>query len=469
MEILKTDVTVVGAGLTGLTTAYYLSRSGVSVCLVEQKNETGGVIRTYSEQGFVFEAGPNTGVLSSSELVDLFDDLNDTVKIETAGSAAKARWIWKNKNWNALPSGLYSAVTTPLFSFWDKIRILGEPFRKPTDNKNETVSEMVKRRLGKSFLDYAVDPFISGVYAGDPSRLSVRFALPKLYRLEQEHGSFIKGSIQKAKEPKTAFQKRVTKEVFSVEGGLQSLVDALAGKIGRENLHTGCSSVAVEPFAEGFTTTFVNSSGEQVQVHSGKVVSTIGGTGLDQLLSFLTSGEKNVLSSIHYAKVVQVVACFRSWQGLPLRAFGGLMPSKENRNVLGILFPSAIFRNRAPEGGAVLSVFIGGIKRPELFEKSDEELESAALAEIRETLKCSTTPELIRVFRYAHAIPQYEKDTEVRLQVIEDVQNCYPGLFVAGNIRDGIGMSDRVSQGRLLADRILEELKMERSKTAQTV
>lgn len=458
MEILKSDVIIVGAGLTGLTIAYYLSRSGVSVCLVEQRNETGGVIRTYSEQGFVFEAGPNTGVLSSTELVDLFDDLNDTVKLETAGSAAKARWVWKNRNWNALPSGLYSAVATPLFSFWDKIRILGEPLRKPTKNKDETVSEMVKRRLGKSFLDYAVDPFISGIYAGDPDRLSVRFALPKLYRLEQEYGSFIRGSIQKAKEPKTALQKRVTKDVFSVEGGLQRLVDALAVEIGPENVHTGCSSVAVESFAEGFATTFVNSSGELVKVHSGKVVSTIGGTGLDQLLPFLTTCEKSVLTSIPYAKVVQVVACFRSWQGIPLRAFGGLIPSKENRKVLGILFPSAIFQNRAPVGGAVLSVFMGGIKRPEFVEKSDEELEAIALAEIRETLKSSTAPELIRVFRYAHAIPQYEKDTEVRLQVIEDLQNRYQGLFLAGNLRDGIGMSDRVRQGRLLADSILEEI-----------
>ncbi|HET9571129.1 MAG TPA: protoporphyrinogen oxidase [Bacteroidales bacterium] len=453
----KVDVTVVGAGLTGLTTAYYLNRSGMSVCLLEQRSETGGVIKTHNEQGFVFEAGPNTGVLSSTELVELFDNLNHRVKLETACSFAKARWVWKNRNWNALPSGLYSAVTTPLFSFWDKIRILGEPFRKPSDNQDETVSEMVKRRLGKSFLDYAVDPFISGIYAGDPESLSVRFALPKLYRLEQEYGSFIKGSIEKAKEPKTALQKRVTKEVFSVEGGLQRLVDALADEIGQKNVHTNCSSVAVEALADGFATTFVHSSGEQVRVYSDKVVSTIGGTGLDQLLPFLTSGEKNVLTSIPYAKVVQVVACFRSWQGIPLRAFGGLIPSKENRKVLGILFPSAIFQNRAPEGGAVLSVFMGGIKKPEFLEKSDEELKSIALSEIRETLKCSTTPELIRVFRYAHAIPQYQKEMEVRLQVIEDVQNRYPGLFVAGNLRDGIGMSDRVRQGRLLADRILEE------------
>lgn len=212
MQQLRTSqITIIGGGLTGLTLAFYLKRAGKKVTIIERNHEPGGVIRTFTEQGFTYEAGPNTGVLSSPELVQLFDDLGDTCSLEVANPNAKRRLILKDGSWEALPHNLSSAITTPLFSLYDKIRILGEPFRKKGSNPYETLDKLVARRLGKSFLDYAVDPFISGIYAGNPANLVTKFALPKLYNLEQNYGSFIRGAIKKRQEPKSELEQRLQK------------------------------------------------------------------------------------------------------------------------------------------------------------------------------------------------------------------------------------------------------------------
>jgi protoporphyrinogen/coproporphyrinogen III oxidase len=193
----NTTVVIIGGGLTGLTLAYYLKKSGMVPMVIEKEDRAGGVIRTYREMGFTYESGPNTGVLGNMEVMDLFSDLGGGCELEVANPQAKRRLIWKGGRWHHLPSGLKEAIQTPLFTVGDKLRILGEPFRRRGKDPMESVGSLVKRRMGNSFLDYAVDPFISGIYAGDPDRLVTQYALPKLYRLEQAHGSFIGGAIKK--------------------------------------------------------------------------------------------------------------------------------------------------------------------------------------------------------------------------------------------------------------------------------
>jgi len=455
MDQLNTQVTIIGAGLTGLTLAYYLSKVGKKVVVLEKEPHIGGVIQTAEEKGFVFETGPNTGILGSVEIIELFDDLKDAIEVEVANPEAEHRWIWKGGKWNPLPSGMISAIATPLFTFSDKLRILGEPFRKPGNYPDENVADLVKRRLGKSFLDYAVDPFISGIYAGDPEKLVTRFALPKLYNLEQKYGSFIRGSFRKAKEPKGAIEKRVTRKVFSVKGGLGKLTNALYQKTGARNFITGCKDLQVQPGDKGFIVSFTDNNGKTFQLESQKVISTICGKYLPEVFPFIEKTVMDSLSNARYAKVVQVAACYHQWKGIPVNAFGGLVPSVENRQILGVLFPSSLFSQRANDGGAVLSVFMGGIKRPDFIEKTDEEIKEIALGEIRDTLKSTSIPDVLKIFRYPAAIPQYEASTTFRLKAIEKMQHQYPGLFLAGNIRDGIGMADRVKQAKQFVNALI--------------
>ena len=459
------DSIILGAGLTGLTIAHYLRRAGRRVLVLEKSTQPGGVIHTFSEDGFVFEAGPNTGVISTVELVRLMEEL--ALQFEVPQQYAHARWIWKNNRWEPLPSGLLSAIRTPLFTLKDKFRILLEPFRAKGHNPDETLAQLVVRRMGSSFLDYAIDPFISGIYAGDPAQLVTRYAMPKLYALEQNYGSFIKGSFAKARHPKSPEDKRVTKQVFSVEGGLSRLTDALVASVGAANIRCNCGDLQVEEVETGSYRVVVNErivtggrtfTETSSSYRSRSVVTTFGGPSLLHTLPFLEKAEKEALGALRYAKVVQVAAGYREWDGVPVEAFGGLIPSREQKDILGILFPSALFARRAPEKGALLSVFMGGIKRPELYKLSDEEVKQIAVEHIREMMKTSRQPDIIRVFRYPQAIPQYDASSGHRLETITELQFRFPGLLLAGNIRDGIGMSDRVKQGATVASEIIQYL-----------
>lgn len=452
----RADVVVVGAGLTGLTTAFYAKKQGLKVVVIEKSNQVGGVIQTIHDNGFVFESGPNTGVLSHPEVVELFEDLAGHCKLETANKKAKRRLIWKSGQWHALPSGLIKAIKTPLFTTHDKLRILGEPFRKKGDNPYESVAELVKRRLGESYLDYAVDPFISGVYAGDPSKLITVFALPKLYALEQNYGSFIKGGFKKAFEKKDPRLKKATREVFSTENGLGSMINAIASSIGDDNILLNANNTAITPLQDGYEVK-TTAAGETLTFSSKYIVTTTDAETLPILLPFVPSADLISITNLRYAKVMQVILGFKKWEGSPLNAFGGLVPSKEKRNILGILFTSSFFHNRAPVNGALLSVFVGGIKRPELFEFSDTELKELVFREVKEMMQLNNVnPDIVHIFRYLKAIPQYERSSEERFQAIENIQSRYPGLILAGGIRNGIGMADRIKQARDIAESMVK-------------
>ncbi|MBS0011600.1 MAG: protoporphyrinogen oxidase [Bacteroidales bacterium] len=450
----ETDVIIIGAGLTGLSLAVFLKEKGIKFRIIEKNEGAGGVIGTEDDMGFIYETGPNTGVLSTPELIKLFDLLGDRCELEKADRRASKRYIWKKGKWRAMPSGLFSAVGTPLFSMYDKFRILGEPFRKPGKNPHESVADLVRRRMGESFLDYAVDPFISGVYAGNPERLITKYALPKLYNLEQNYGSFIGGAIKKAREEKSDLEKRATREVFSVRGGLRNMVTAMLEYAGEENIINGCSDTVINRNEKSFICNFKTKKGDK-QLAGKYVVTTCGSEGLDKLIPFADTDMLDRILEIRHARIALVALGYRKWDGFRLDGFGGLVPSKENRKVLGVLFPSAIFTERAPEGGALLSVFMGGYKNPGIIEKSDSEIENIVLREMETMMGTGKMmPDLIDIRRYVKAIPQYELSSGKRFAAIEKIQEQNHGLFIAGNIRDGIGMADRVKQAAQLAEEI---------------
>lgn len=453
----KKEIVIIGAGLTGLTLAYYLKKAGKNFILLTDQNRVGGVINTVTEYGFTYETGPNTGVLATAEVVELFENLNGKCELETANPKSNKRYIWKNNKWNPLPMGLISAITTPLFSFSDKLRILTEPFRKKGINPDESIAELVKRRMGKSYLEYAVDPFISGIYAGDPEQLITKFALPKLYNLEQNYGSFIRGAFKKKKEPKSEFEKKATREVFSASGGLSNLVKALADEIGNGNIITEAKNIVVNKTNSSYSINFNNIKYESITLNANKVIATVNPNSLKTILPFIEENEFEPINTMNYAKVVQVAVGYKKWNGFNLDGFGGLIPSKEKRNILGVLFISSILRKRAPENGALISIFLGGIKNSEIYEKSDEEIKNIVLDEIKITLQTDDVPDLIKIFRYPLAIPQYDNKSKKKLEAINLIESKYKGLYLAGNIRDGIGMADRVKQAKDLYNIIIKE------------
>ncbi|MDR0896152.1 MAG: protoporphyrinogen oxidase [Prevotellaceae bacterium] len=448
---MKSQIVVIGAGLTGLTTAFYLCRKGHSVTVIEQQSRIGGQIQSHADDGFVFESGPNTGVVSYPEVAQLFTALAPRCELETAHEAAAKRLIWKEGRFHALPSGLSSAIATPLFTWADKFRILGEPWRVKGNNPDESVGSLARRRLGRSFVDYAVDPFLSGVYAGNPDTLITRYALPKLYNLEQNYGSFVRGAIAKAKEPKSEHDRLATKKVFSARGGLSRLIEALADSIGHHRIVTAAQEVRIMHIPNKSTARWSVSyvhSGQLCRTDCDTVITTTGAYALPSLLPFVPEAQMQQITNLRYAPVMQVAVGLRNTRGKDYRAFGGLVPSCERQRVLGILFPSACFDGRAPQSGALFSCFIGGMRHPELVQVSDGDVVTL-VDDTLHTLLCyppDVHPDLIRIFRHERAIPQYELSSGSRLMTIEQLQIHYPGLILAGNIKGGIGMADRIRQ-----------------------
>ncbi len=440
-------VAIIGAGITGLTAAFYLKKAGIDFTVFEKSNHTGGVISTKTEDGFLYETGPNTGTISNTETVELFKQLERDVNIELADENAKKRLILKNGRWEVLPGGIIPGIKTNLFTLTDKFRLLGEPFRNPGTNPNETVAELVKRRMGKSFLDYAIDPFISGIYAGNPKKLVTKYALPKLYNLEQQYGSFIGGAIKKGREKKSEQEKKVNKKIFSVEGGLSQIINALVKNIKAENILLN-QSIQVEKTDTGYKI------GDTEFSH---VISTINATGLKTVFLFLASADLASITNLNYAKVVEITLGFKQWKGIDINAFGGLIPSKERRNILGILFMSTLFKNRAPENGALITSFVGGTKKEFLAEMKETELIDFLKLELTELLGLPEfNPDLIQLHSHKNAIAQYDELSKYRLLSIKNIEVQNPNLFLAGSIRDGIGMADRIKQATTIAKQIID-------------
>lgn len=460
MATEKTDVIIIGAGLTGLTAAYYLTKAGKKIKIIEKKNRPGGVIATEKQKGFLYETGPNTGILSNESTARLFHELKDSCNLKFASSVAKKRYVMKNGQWLPLPMSLLEGVTTGLFSLKDKIRLLGEPFRKKGTNENETLDQTVLRRMAPGFLDYAIDPFILGIYAGDPAGLVTKYAFKKLYNLEQNYGSFIGGAIKLAKKRKrqrkqpgfVATEIPVKRQTFSFEGGLSSLIKALVKRLPDDALETGASKLSITPQKNNYKVSY-----GQKTLDAEKILIAVSSNSLAQVLSFADSNFTEPVQQMKKSDVIQAAVGFNRWNGMQLDGFGGLIPFKENQPILGALFMSALFENRAPEKGALFSVFSGGIRKPEVVQKSDQEIIHTINSSMKKLFGADQPADFIKLHRYQEVIPQYGKESKEKLNKIEQIQNQYEGLYIGGNTIDGIGMADRIEQGANLAQKILEE------------
>jgi len=313
---MEKDIVIIGAGLTGLTCAYYLNKRGKDFVVLEKNDRVGGVINTKEKDGFIYETGPNTGVLGSNESIDLFNDIKDSCKIEIADANVNKRYILKDDKWVSLPSGLISGISTKLFTFSDKLRLLGEPFRAKGNNQNESLSELVKRRMGKSFLDYAVDPFISGVYAGNPDLLITKFALPKLYNLEQNYGSFIYGSIKKAKHDKNNNIKNPSRKIFSVNGGLNNLTESLYMLSGKENFHTSVNDIKIKYINNKFVIEANNNT-----LSCNQLICTIPSCNLSNVLDFIEEKDLIPFNTLEYAPIISIAIGLKKWTGIDINRF----------------------------------------------------------------------------------------------------------------------------------------------------
>lgn len=446
-------VAVVGGGITGLAAAFQLHRAGLEPLVFEAGATGGGVIRSHRDDGFLVEAGPNS-LQETPGVRELIDAVDLTAEVVEAGPAAKNRYIVRDGRLVPLPMSPPALLRSPLLSWKGKLRLLKEPFVRPAPaESDESLAAFVRRRLGGEALDYLVNPFIAGIFAGDPEKLSARHALPRLFDLEQKHGSLFRG----LKAART--QKKSPPRLISFRDGLASLPGALAQKLkGRIYFETSVETITAR---ENGWELIATRYGRRLRDTYDAIVFALPADALARL-AFDKEGAPvslKPLAQMPHPPVASVSLGFKRDQiRHPLDGFGMLIPEKERRQVLGTLFPSTLFPERAPAGQVLLTTFVGGTRQPELAQTSEANLRRIVMEDLRALLGVTGDPVFSSIHLWPRAIPQYETGHETFLRAIDAFETQNPGLFLAGPVRDGISLGQCIASGQKQADRAKQYL-----------
>ena len=441
-------IAVLGGGITGLTAAWHLKKAGRAVVLFEASANAGGAIGSARHDGWLQEAGPNSLLEGSADVAEFIDALGLGSRRIYAADSAKNRYVVRAGRLVAMPASPLGFIKTGLFSCRAKLGLLGEPFRaRAAADSAESVAMFVERRLGREFLDYAVNPFVGGVYAGDPRQLSVRYAFPKLHALEQTHGSLLLGAF-KTRNASGGPQGRI----FSFPEGLAELPRALAHSLG--GLMRFSARVTSVRRSAGSWEIVAERDGAKRTEKFSAVICALPADALSGLRFEGVPGAEQLaaLSEIPHPAVVSVFAGFRREEvSHPLDGFGLLMPEVERRRILGTLFSSTLFPGRAPEGHVALTTFIGGVRSPQLAQLDDAALQQLVGEELGELLGVRGDPVYFKVSRWPRAIPQYTLDHARFQKIFTSVEAATAGLYFGGNARDGISLANCISSGQRLA------------------
>lgn len=450
------SIGIIGGGITGLTTAFRLKSAGKHIVLYEASPRVGGQVQSIRRDGYLAEFGPNTLLETSSVISALLRDLGLESRKIYAGNKAKYRFIVRGKTPTPLPTSPASFFSTSLFSFAAKLRLLREPFiAKSFEKSEESVADFVRRRLGNEFLNYAIDPFVSGVYAGDPEKLSVVHAFPKLYALEQQYGSLIKGQIRGKKDRrKNGDVAKNSAGMFSFDDGLQVLIDTLHAKLEQE-IKLNTTVTKLERIPEGWKVYYNDNGTEYINLHSSLIL-TIPAYQLAALSHNIDGIDLSALKEIYYPPVASLALGFKKSDVThSLDGFGMLIPKKENFHILGTLFSSSLFPGRAPKDHVLLTNYIGGARSPEFAEADESTQIEFVLKDLRMLLGVRGEPRFTHQAFYKKAIPQYNIGYAKYKTLLNSFEGKAPGLFIAGNFRNGISLSDCITSADTIAKNLL--------------
>ncbi len=456
---MSADVIVVGAGLSGLVTAFRMQRMGLRVQVIEAAGQPGGVIRSERRAGVLFERGPNSGLDTSPAINTLLDDLGIRDQRLDASKASSRRYVVRRGRMVALPMSPGAFFSTSLFSWRAKLRLFAEPFIAAAPaSLEESIAQFVRRRLGREFLDYAIEPFVSGIYAGDPEQLSVPAAFPRLHALERNYGSLIRGAILGARERKRrAGQSKNAAVSFSFRGGLQTLTDALARSL--PDVIVGTPVTGVVRLADGAFSVVAGTAAQQEWRARAVVLATPAYAAAPMVESIVPEAAR-ALSEISYAPVAVVVTAYRRRAvAHPLDGFGVLAPAAEQPGILGSLFSSTMFENRAPPDTALFTTFLGGRRNPALAAAPDDELLQSVQRELERFTGVCEAPLFSEITRWQRAIPQYTLGHLQRIAAVERAELELPGLHFCCNYRGGVSIGDCIVSGETVAQSVVTRLK----------
>jgi len=355
-----------------------------------------------------------------------------------------------------MPMSALSAIRTPLYSTRAKLRLLAEPFigAAPADG-DESIASFVTRRMGHEFLDYGIDALVSGIWAGDPDQLSIRYAFPKVWNLEAQYGSMIGGALKLSRERRKSGEKRYKSRLIAFSDGIEMLPQTLAGTSGAK-IVTNANLMSISRSGENWAVRWRQADGEMSETCSDLVVSTpafdVSGLPWESTLA----AKLGSFADLYHPPVTTLVLGYQREQvGHPLDGFGMLIPHAEDRRVLGAIFSSTCFANRAPDGHVSLMIFIGGTTMPECATEDKESSIALATKELGDLLQLKGDPVFSNQCYYQQAIPQYNVGYGEFLTRLGHLEEENSGLFFCANYRGGPGLSDVLDSSLAMSQRIL--------------
>lgn len=450
-------VVIVGGGVSGLSAAYYLSKAGIPSTIIESRPRLGGVIQTEQIDGCTLEAGPDSFLSAKPAALELIRDLGLSADVIGSNDHLRVTFVKKNGRLVPLPDGLMMMVptkilplvTTPLLSLGTKARMGMELFRSPKlRGEDESVADFVLEHYGQEAVDYLAEPLLSGIYGGDPRQLSVRAVLPRFVELSQKYGSLTKGVLASRAQAKR--QGPPAPLFQTLKGGLGQMVDAVTSAIASHAEVVRRRAETVERTESGHR---VRLGGDWLEAD--QLVLACEAHSASGLLGPVDGRVSEILGSVGYSSSMIVALGYDAADfAKPPVGFGFLIPKKERRRLVALTWVGTKFSYRVPEGKIVARCFLGGAEDAGVLAESDDSVLDAVKRELRDLAGVTATPRFTRITRWSRSMAQYPVGHPRRMAELWTRMASLPGLHLAGNAYDGIGVPDCIRMGKTAAERI---------------
>lgn len=456
-------IAIIGGGLSGLTSAFYILEKAkklnvqIEITILEKNNRIGGKINSIQQDGYLCEYGPN-GFLDSKPLtLELCKKLGLEHDLLKSNDNARKRFIVDNNQLFKLPHNQSEFLTNKLVSWRGKLRILTEYFIKPSQQKDESVASFVHRRLGQEALDKLITPMSSGIYAGNPEAMSLAACFPRMKQLEDKFGGLFKAMFALKKERKNSNSKTSfapSGVLTSFKNGIAVLTNKLAENIGYEKIHLGVEVSGIQKIQSQWNIKYAKDGSANTLLVDELIIATPAYVAAD-LVNEFDDKLSALLNKIKYSPLSVVCLGFDlSKLNCDVNGFGYLFTqNNDNKFVLGTLWDSSIFINRAPDGKILFRSMLGGAINLDILNLTNEELINNTQNSLKQVLGITEQPEFSQVFNHKYAIPQYNVGhLDLVSQIEQHVIQNHMGLHLTGNAYRGIGINDCIENSHKLAE-----------------